>query len=123
MDIGNVEAFSRVFFYCRLSQTDSLVCRIVEYLNFQFLTRVIDLCDGLQQTVDNVHFVVERQLDRYLRQVVLFELTLWLRHEFAVAPEVNDQFDAIATVDCEDSQDRNTESGWSNQTHPGDKGG
>jgi len=47
-----------------LRNTPRLVGRVVQHLDLQTLARVLDPADGLDQSVGDVHFVEERQLDR-----------------------------------------------------------
>ena len=47
-----------------------LVGRVVEHLDLEPLARVVDRADGVDQPVDDVHLVVDRQLDRDDRQRV-----------------------------------------------------
>ena len=48
----------------------SVVGGIVEHLNLQKLPRIIELADRLEQALNDVNLIVDRQLDRDLRQLL-----------------------------------------------------
>jgi len=73
-----VDALKRVAADSQLGDLARLVGGVVQDLDFQLLARVLDLAHGVDQTVDDVHFVVEGQLDRHDRQLVERTLGNWL---------------------------------------------
>ena len=75
-------------------------------MNLKLFARVIDLGNCLDQAIDDVKFVEERELDRDYRQLMLGKSRARLRHEFAVAPEVDDLLDAIGAIDRKRSENR-----------------
>ena len=49
-----------------------LVGRIVEDLDLQQIARIVDLADGIDQPIRDVHLVEDRELDRHARQIRQF---------------------------------------------------
>ena len=63
MDVLDVDALHRVTAHGQLRDLPRLVGRIVEDLDLQLLARVLDLAHRVHQAIDDVHLVVERELD------------------------------------------------------------
>ena len=70
-------------------------------MDLQLLARIVDRCHSFHETLDNVQFIKERQLDRNARQVFFGKSRCWSWDEFPVTPEVDHLLDAIRAVDCE----------------------
>ncbi len=106
MDIRDVEAARRVAADRQLGDIRGLVRRVVEDLNLQQLARVIHLADRVDQSVRDVHLVVNRQLDRDARQVA--ERGRRQRRVRGVAPvfhvKINEVI-AMPAVDRQNAQD------------------
>ena len=70
MDINDVVAQRRIAFNHAACHVDRLVSRIVEHLDLQPLARILHLADAIDQAVNDVLFVEDRQLDGDLRQLL-----------------------------------------------------
>ena len=70
MDVGDVHAARGVAAHGLLGHAARLVGRVVQDLDLEELARILDLADGVDQPIGDVHLVVDRQLDRDRRQGV-----------------------------------------------------
>ena len=80
-----------------------LVGRVVEHLDLEAVARVADARDGLEQPLDDVHLVEERELDRHARQIG--EHAQGPRPLVAVPVEHPDERAAVESVGGERQQD------------------
>ena len=102
MDVLDVDALQRVAAHGELRNLPGLVRRIVEDLDLQLLARIFDLADRVDQSIDDVHFVVERQLDGDDRQLV--ERGFWHRL-LVLVPHVDvHQVVPVPSIHCEDEE-------------------
>ena len=86
MDVLDVDALQRVPAHRELGDLPRLIGRVVQHLDLEQLARVFDLADRIEQPIDDVHLVVERQLDGDDRKLLerrlrnrLFVLVLHVR--------------------------------------------
>ncbi len=70
VEVLDVEALGRKAADGEVRDAAGLVGRVVEHLDFEPLTRILDTAHRVDQAVRHVHLVVERQLDRDDRQRV-----------------------------------------------------
>ena len=70
VEVLDVDALRGEAAHRQLGDAARLVGRVVEHLDLEQLARIVDAADRLDQAVGDVHFVVERQLDRDDRQRV-----------------------------------------------------
>ena len=63
VDVLDVDALHRMATHGELRDLLRLVRRIVQHLDLEQLARIFDLADSIDQPIDDIHFVVERQLD------------------------------------------------------------
>ena len=99
MDVLDVDALHRVAAHGELGDLPGLVGRVVEHLDLEQLARVFDLADRVDQPIDDVHLVVERELDgddrkRIERGLRLRLLVLVLHvdvHQVVPVPSVNSE--------------------------------
>ena len=68
MDVGDVDAVGGIAHHGALRHNARLVGGVVQHLDFEQLARIVELADGVDQPVRHVHLVVDRKLDRDLRQ-------------------------------------------------------
>src|ERR1700730_272866 len=66
----DVEAATPQFVRARGGNLARIVGRIIQHLNLEKFSRIIQFADRVQQTLDHVNFVKDRQLHRHLRQLV-----------------------------------------------------
>ncbi len=85
MDVLDVDALHRVPAHGELSDLPGLIGRVVQHLDLEQLARVFDLADRIEQAIDDVHLVVERQLDGDDRKLLERRLRNWL---FVLVPHV-----------------------------------
>src|SRR5215510_4753201 len=104
MNVVNVETGTGVSAYRRAGYRSGFISRIVEYLNFQTLTRVIHRGDSLDKPLDHVHFVKERKLYSNMRQLVFCESCFRFWRESSIAPEFRYLLNTIHSIDRQDSQ-------------------
>ena len=69
MDELDIETAPAQFVRAGRSQFPSIIGRIIQHLNLEKLSRVVQFADGAKQTLDHVNFVKDRQLHRHLRQL------------------------------------------------------
>jgi hypothetical protein len=108
--VRNVEPPARLTVDREFRNVTRLVGRVIQHLNLQLLARVVDAAHRIDQPIDDVHLVVDGQLDRHQRQVLvahfgwrtgLLVLVLHvLVHEKVTVPPVNAE-------DAEDEEVRN----------------
>src|SRR6185503_11477528 len=101
MNVADIKSLRRVLRDDGFCDSHGFVSRVVKHLNLELLARVVEGSDGFQQTIDDVEFVEEWKLDRDHRQISFCVSATGLRHEVAIAPEIDDLFDAICAVDRE----------------------
>jgi hypothetical protein len=70
VDVLDVQALRGVAAHGELGDLPGFVGGVVEHLDLQELPRVVDPADGVDETIDDVHLVEERQLDGHHRQGV-----------------------------------------------------
>ena len=68
VEVLDVEPLRHEAVHRRRATSVGLVRRVVEHLDFEEILRVVDARRRLEQPVDDVHLVVERQLDGDRRQ-------------------------------------------------------
>ena len=68
VDVLDVDALRGEAAHGQLGDFPGFVGRIVEHLNFEQIPRILDPADRLDQPFDDIHFVVQRKLDRDRRQ-------------------------------------------------------
>src|SRR6185369_2074580 len=105
VNVFNVKTELSIFIDGGLRQLHGFVSGIVKHLNLQPLTRIIDLGNCLHQPLDNIHLIKQRQLNGNYRQLCFAEDSLRLGNELAITPEVDDLFDAIATINRQHAED------------------
>src|SRR6266446_3947068 len=66
----DVEAATAQFVRARGGDLARIVGRIIQHLNLEKFSRIIQFADRAQQTLDHVNFVKDRQLHRHLRQLL-----------------------------------------------------
>ena len=101
MDVVDVDALRGEAPHGELGDLAGFVGRVVEHLDFEQLARIVDPADRFDQPIDDVHFVVERQLDRDRGQRVepagghrLLVLVLHVQiHKVVAVPPVNGEDD------------------------------
>ena len=99
VDVLDVDALHRMATHGELGDLPGLVGRIVEHLDFKQLARILDPAYGVEQPIDDVHLVVERQLDgddwkRVERSLRLGLLVLVLHvdvHQVVTVPSINSE--------------------------------
>jgi hypothetical protein len=93
----NIEAALPQFFGARRSHLARIVGRIVEHLDLQQISRVIELTDRTQKALHDVNFIKNRKLNRYFWQ--LPELPGRNGRAFAVLQEeINDEIPVNAVA-------------------------
>ena len=110
MDVLDVDALRGKAADRQLRDLPGLVGRIVQHLDFEQLARILDPAHRLDQPVDDVHLVVERELDGDRRQRVeatrrhrLLVLVLHVQiHKVVAVPPVNGEDDEDEKVRRED---------------------
>ena len=110
MDVLDVDALQRMPPHGELGDLPGLVGRVVQHLDLEPLARVLDLTDRVDQPIDHVHFVVERQLDGDHGQLVERGLRLRLLvfvfhvdvHQVVPVPSVNGEDEEDEEVRGED---------------------
>jgi hypothetical protein len=65
----DVDALRRIAAHRPFGDDRRFVGGVVEHLDLEQLPRIIDLAHGVDQAIGNIHFVVNRQLDRDERQL------------------------------------------------------
>ena len=105
MNVMNIETIARIFFDRRARDACGFISRIVKHLNFQTLARIIKLSYGLDQSLDHVHLVEQRQLYRDVRQVRFGECSFWLGWKLSIPPELSNLLHAVNSVDRQDRED------------------
>ncbi len=73
MDVLDVDALRRMTAHRQLGDLARLVGRIVQYLDLETIARVVDAAHGIDEPIDDVHFVVERELNGNGRQRIEHE--------------------------------------------------
>ena len=66
----DVEAATPQFVRARGGDLARIVGRIIQHLNLEKFSRIIQFADRAQQTLDHVNFIKDRQLHRHLRQLL-----------------------------------------------------
>ena len=102
MDVLDVDALHRVPPHRQLRDLPRLVGRVVEHLDFEQLARVVDLAHRVDQPIDDVHLVVERELDGDDGQLV--ERAFRLRLLVLVLHVDVHQVIPVPSVHCEDEE-------------------
>src|SRR5947209_3448993 len=77
VDVLNVVTLRREPSNSELRDLARLVRRIVQHLNLEQTGRVLDRAYGLDQTLRDIHLVVERQLNRDDRRWIEWRRGLW----------------------------------------------
>src|SRR5215471_6356681 len=67
MDVIDVEAPLSMLFNTGGCDVYRAVCGVIENLNLDQLTRITNVARRLDESFDNIHFVVDRKLNRDLR--------------------------------------------------------
>ena len=100
MDVDDRDAEIAIALDAIASHGLRFVRRIVEHLNLEQLARVIELRDSLDQALDHVALVVDRELNRDLRPLRHFRRRTG--HVLAVLEIVVDEYVAVNAVHRED---------------------
>src|SRR5260370_42455668 len=66
----DVEPATTQFVRARGGDIARIVGRIIQHLNLEKFSRIIQFADRVEQTLDYVNFVKDRQLHRHLRQLL-----------------------------------------------------
>jgi hypothetical protein len=110
MDVLDVDPVRGEAAHGELRDVRRFVGRVVQHLDLEPVTRILDAAHGLDQPVDHVHLVVERQLNRHQRQRVEFTVWNWFLvlvlqvnvHKVVTMPSVDGQDDQDEEVARED---------------------
>ena len=70
MDVGDVHAAGGVAAHGLLGDAARFVRRVIQDLDLKQLARILDLADGVDQPIGDIHLVVNRELDRHHGQGV-----------------------------------------------------
>ena len=103
MDVMDVETQFAMFLDARRGNLGGAVRRIVQNLNFQQFSRISDAASGFDQPLDNVQFVVDRQLHGDPRLYLQNGLRL-CNLVFMLQVQVNEVI-AMNSVDGKNDQD------------------
>ena len=104
VDIGNWIAQGRIPLDDAAGDLDGLVSGVVKELDIELFTRVIEAADRIQQSLDDVLLVEDRQLHSDARQ--FFEVRGWLGRLILLVLVIKiDEPVAMASVGGEDDED------------------
>src|SRR5687767_2729869 len=99
MDVVDIETLRRILRHHSFRHFYGFVSRVVEDLDLELVARIVNRSHRLQQSIDDIQLVKERELDSDPRQLSFTEARLGLGDEIAIAPEVDHLLDAISAVD------------------------
>ena len=105
MMINNVKALFEVLVYRSRSDLLRVIGRIVQHLNLEQLTRIVQLDHCLDQPLGDIHLIEQRQLHRDARQAACNESGFWLRAMLLIAKEQIDKAVAIHTINGQQPED------------------
>jgi hypothetical protein len=102
--IGDRKSLGRVVFHQTARDSDGLVGRVVQDLNVEFVQRVLQAADGIQQPLYHELLIEDRKLYRHPGQ--LFKSLRWFsRTVFSVLVIEVYQHIAVHAVRCQQNQD------------------
>jgi hypothetical protein len=82
---------------------DGLIVRVVQHLNLEPLPRVIQVSDRIDETLHDVQFVIDRELDQHGGKVL--EGPLWNGPLLAKSPVQIDHEESVQAEEAKNSQD------------------